>query len=118
MHNNKDDDINDINIKTIFTYNEIESLLNQTDTSGIKQYFGISSTNTENSNGIDKNEQQILKLIDNINDSEKNKNYNFIQKNNNFIAKQNKLHKYNKKEDFIYNNINNNNKIIYKINKN
>ena len=118
MQNNKDDDINDINIKTIFTYNEIESLLNQTDTSGIKQYFGISSTNTENSNGIDKNEQQILKLIDNINDSEKNKNYNFIQKNNNFIAKQNKLHKYNKKEDFIYNNINNNNKIIYKINKN
>ena len=50
-------------MEPIFTIKEIDSLLNQTDSSGIKQCFDFSLTNTENSNGIDKNEQQILKLI-------------------------------------------------------
>ena len=45
----------------VFSVKEIESILNETDTSGIKQYFGLSETNTEN--GIDKNEKQILELI-------------------------------------------------------
>ena len=85
-------------MNNIFTHNEIESLLNQTNTSGIKQYFGLSISNTENSNGIDKNEKQILKLIDNINDIEK-----YGQKRNKINTKHNKI---------------NNNKIFYKINKN
>ena len=42
----------------VFSVKEIESILNETDTSGIKQYFGLSENNTEN--GIEKNEKQIL----------------------------------------------------------
>ena len=90
-------------MNNIFTHNEIESLLNQTNTSGIKQYFGLSISNTENSNGIDKNEKQILKLIDNINDIEK------------YGQKRNKINTNTKHNNF---NKINNNKIFYKINKN
>ena len=106
----KNTDINS-NVKTIFSNNEIESLLNQTDTSGIKQYFGITGTNTENSNGIDKNEKQILKLIDNISEYEKNsKNCNkkiFYKLNKNKI----KIKKENKNNQ----NVNSRNKIKSKI---
>lgn len=100
------------NNKTVFTGNEIESLLNQTDTSGIKQYFGISETNTENNNGIDKNEQQILKLIDNINDIEKKNITNHHYKSNTVYLKNNNISKFMK----IDNN-NNNDKIFYKVNQ-
>ena len=97
----KDDD------KVIFTCNEIDSLLNQTDTSGIKKFFGISETNTENSNVIDKNEQQILKLIDNINDIEK-KNQNY--KNSSVYLKHNNLSKLIRVDN------KNNHKLFHKIN--
>ena len=93
--------------KVIFTCNEIDSLLNQTDTSGIKKFFGISETNTENSNVIDKNEQQILKLIDNINDIEK-KNQNY--KNSSVYLKHNNLSKLIRVDN------KNNHKLFHKIN--
>ena len=78
------------NIKTneknkVFSVKEIDSILNETDTSGIKRYFGISENNTEN--GIDKNEKQILELIDKINDFEKNDSNNIDNKN---IKQENK----------------------------
>ena len=78
------------NIKTneknkVFSVKEIDSILNETDTSGIKRYFGISENNTEN--GIDKNEKQILELIDKINDFEKNDSNNIENKN---IKQENK----------------------------
>ena len=96
-------------VKTIFNNKEIESILNQTDTSGIKQYFGITETSTENSNGIDKNKKQILKLIDNISDYEKNNNNGnkkiFYKINKNIIKKDNKNNK----------NVNSRNKINSKI---
>ena len=62
---------------------------------GIKQFFGISVTNTEASNGLDKNEQQIMNLVDNINNIEKshyvvNKN-NDKQKNNSIYIKYNDI---------------------------
>ena len=63
----------------VFSVKEIESILNETDTSGIKQYFGISENNTEN--GIDKNEKQIIELIDQINALEKNESNNKDNKN-------------------------------------
>ena len=68
----KENDIdNDKNEKyKVFSVKEIESILNETNTSGIKKYFGISESNNEN--GIDKNEKQLLELIDNINKIEKN----------------------------------------------
>ena len=59
-------------IKNIFSFSEIDSLLNQTNTSGIKQYFGMSLTDTKNSNSVDKNDKNIQKLIDNINNIEQN----------------------------------------------
>ena len=105
--NSKDEENN----KTVFTGNEIESLLNQTDTSGIKQYFGISENNTENNSGIDKNEQQILKLIDNINDIEKKNIINHHYKSNTVYLKNNNISKFMKIDN------NNNDKIFYKVNQ-
>ena len=107
--NEENENNNDENeLKPIFTNKEIESLLNQTDTSGIKQYFGLSENNTENSNGIDKNEKKILKLIDNIIDYEKNENKKF---NTIYMNKDKKKIKKNE----INNISNNTNKIFYKI---
>lgn len=103
----------DKDMKTIFTHNEMENLLNQTDTSGIKQYFGINTSNTENSNGMDKNELQIMKLVDNISDYENNKNLN-IQKIKTVFINHNKLNKFIKKEESN----NNNNRILFKLKKN
>ena len=62
----------------VFSVKEIESILNESNTSGIKKYFGITDNNTEN--GIDKNEKQILELIDKINVLEK-KNISNSQNN-------------------------------------
>ena len=53
----------------VFSVKEIDSILNETNTSGIKKYFGITESNTEN--GIEQNEKQILELIDKINILEK-----------------------------------------------
>ena len=58
------------NPNQVFSVKEIDSILNETNTSGIKRYFGISDNITEN--GIDKNEQQIFELIDKIRTIEKN----------------------------------------------
>ena len=102
----KTDDKNEKN--KVFSVKEIESILNETDTSGIKQYFGLSENNTEN--GIDKNEKQILELIDKINVMEKNININ----------KENKTIKQEEKKMNISNGNNENNskeKKMYKINK-
>ena len=107
----KADDKNEKN--KVFSVKEIESILNETDTSGIKQYFGLSENNTEN--GIDKNEKQILELIDKINVMEKNININKENKtikqedkkmnisngNNENNSKEKKLYKINKKEKII-----------------
>ena len=100
-------------MKTIFTHNEMETILNQTDTSGIKQYFGITTSNTENSNGMDKNELQIMKLVDSISDIENNQ-YSNIQKIKTVYLNHNKLNKFIKKEESN----NNNNRILFKLNKN
>ena len=54
----------------VFSVKEIDSILNETNTSGIRRYFGISDNNSEN--GIDKNEKQIFELIDKISIAEKN----------------------------------------------
>ena len=97
----------------VFSVKEIESILNETDTSGIKQYFGLSENNTEN--GIDKNEKQILELIDKINVMEKNisinkenksikqeeKKVNISNGNNQNNSKEKKVYKINKKEKII-----------------
>ena len=107
----KTDDKNEKN--KVFSVKEIESILNETDTSGIKQYFGLSENNTEN--GIDKNEKQILELIDKINVMEKNisinkenksikqeeKNVNISNGNNQNNSKEKKVYKINKKEKII-----------------
>ena len=107
--NKKEKKTEDKNEKNkVFSVKEIESILNETDTSGIKQYFGLSENNTEN--GIDKNEKQILELIDKI---------NVIEKNNN-INKENKTIKQEEKKMNISNGNNENNskeKKMYKINK-
>ena len=107
----KTDDKNEKN--KVFSVKEIESILNETDTSGIKQYFGLSENNTEN--GIDKNEKQILELIDKINVMEKNisinkenksikqeeKKVNISNGNNQNNSKEKKVYKINKKEKII-----------------
>ena len=107
----KTDDKNEKN--KVFSVKEIESILNETDTSGIKQYFGLSENNTEN--GIDKNEKQILELIDKINFMEKNisinkenksikqeeKKVNISNGNNQNNSKEKKVYKINKKEKII-----------------
>ena len=90
-----ENNLKEIDSKNVFSCKDVESLLNQTDTSGIKQFFGISVTNTEVSNGLDKNEQQIMNLVDNINNIEKshhvvNKN-NDKQKNNSIYIKYNDI---------------------------
>ena len=50
---------------TIFNTQAFESILNQTDTSGVKQYFGI-STEVNKGNG----ENEMLKLVNNIEKAE------------------------------------------------
>ena len=54
----------------VFSVKEIDSILNETNTSGIRRYFGISDNSVEN--GIDKNEKQLFELIDKISTVEKN----------------------------------------------
>ena len=67
--NNKKDNNTDKDSNPVFSVKEIDSILNETNTSGIKKYFGITEDNTEN--GIDKNEKQILELVNQINVLEK-----------------------------------------------
>ena len=68
----------------VFSVKEIDSILNETNTSAMKKVFGISENNTEN--GIDKNEKQLLELIDKINVIEKNNiNNNNDKKNQRII---------------------------------
>ena len=72
-NNHKD---KDIKIKKIFSEDDMDSILNQTNTSGLKQYFGLlsSKSDTENSNYIDERGKQVAKLINKINEiEEKNK---------------------------------------------
>ena len=106
----------EIDSKNIFSCKDVESLLNQTDTSGIKQFFGISVTNTEASNGLDKNEKQIMNLIDNINNIEKTNpvvHKNIDKQNNNSI-----YIKYNNICKYFKNSVKKSNKINNKINQN
>ena len=70
VNNNKKDKKGDKDSNPVFSVKEIESILNETNSSGIRNYFGINEDNTEN--GIDKNEKQILKIVDQINILEKN----------------------------------------------
>ena len=66
----------------VFSVKEIDSILNETNTSGIRKYFGISD-NSVTENGINKNEQQIFELIEKINVIEKNSINNNKENNNN-----------------------------------
>ena len=62
---------------TIFNTQAFDSILNQTDTSGVKQYFGIS---TDLSKGGGENE--MMKLVNNIEKAEKKINSNKNNKKN------------------------------------
>ena len=66
---NKKEKIEKQNKNQVFSVKEIDSILNETNTSGIRRYFGISDISTEN--GIDKNEKQLFELIDKISTVEK-----------------------------------------------
>ena len=147
------ENMNKEDVKTVFNSKEVESLLNQTQTSAIKQFFGLSINNDNNNNknnndknnNIDKNEQQIIKLIDNINNIEKNqfKNNNnldnqkigsvYIKRNNLGKCIKNDNNKNNKNKNNSnhnnsnynnsnnnsnHNNSNNNNKVFNNSNKN
>ena len=84
--NNKKDKNTDKDSNPVFSVKEIDSILNETNTSGIKKYFGITEDNTEN--GIDKNEIQILQLVDQINVLEKsNIEKQKAEKNNKLVEK-------------------------------
>ena len=62
---------------TIFNTQAFDSILNQTDTSGAKLYFGLS---TEVSKGC--GDQEMLKLVNNIDNAEKKINLNTNNKKN------------------------------------
>ena len=84
--NNKKDKNTDKDSNPVFSVKEIDSILNETNTSGIKKYFGITEDNTEN--GIDRNEIQILQLVGQINVLEKsNIEKQKAEKNNKLVEK-------------------------------
>ena len=99
----------------VFSVKEIDSILNETNTSGIRKYFGISD-NSVTENGINKNEQQIFELIEKINVIEKNSINNNKENNNNKNYRDNsKSLKQEDKKISIKGNISNgNNKSIIK----
>ena len=100
----------------VFSVKEIDSILNETNTSGIRKYFGISD-NSVTENGINKNEQQIFELIEKINVIEKNSINNNKENNNNNknYRDNNKSLKQEDKKISIKGNISNgNNKSIIK----
>ena len=100
----------------VFSVKEIDSILNETNTSGIRKYFGISD-NSVSENGINKNEQQIFELIEKINVIEKNSINNNKENNNNNknYRDNNKSLKQEDKKISIKGNISNgNNKSIIK----
>ena len=99
----------------VFSVKEIDSILNETNTSGIRKYFGISD-NSVTENGINKNEQQIFELIEKINVMEKNSiNDNKENNNNKNYRDNNKSLKQEDKKISIKGNISNgNNKRIIK----
>ena len=73
--------------QTVFTTQAFDSILNQTDTSGVKQYFGISTEASKGETDFD-----MVKLLNNIEKAEKkiNNNKNNTKKK---IAKMSKLKK-------------------------
>ena len=98
----------------VFSVKEIDSILNETNTSGIRKYFGISD-NSVTENGINKNEQQIFELIEKINVIEKNSINNNKENNNKNNKDDNKSLKQEDKKISIKGNISNgNNKSIIK----
>ena len=100
----------------VFSVKEIDAILNETNTSGIRKYFGISD-NSVTENGINKNEQQIFELIEKINVIEKNSinNNKEINNNNKNYRDNNKSLKQEDKKISIKGNISNgNNKSIIK----
>ena len=56
---------------TIFTTQAFDSILNQTDTSGVKQYFGVSTEVSKEAG-----EHEMIKLVNNIENAEKINNNN------------------------------------------
>ena len=62
---------------TIFNTQAFDSILNQTDTSGVKHYFGISSEVSKGGG-----DQEMLKLVNNIENAEKKININSNNKKN------------------------------------
>ena len=98
----------------VFSVKEIDSILNETNTSGIRKYFGISD-NSVTENGINKNEQQIFELIEKMNVIEKNSINNNKENNNKNNKDDNKSLKQEDKKISIKGNISNgNNKSIIK----
>ena len=83
--------INDCNIDDIvFNDNAIDSILNQTDTSGVKRFFGLNNDNDTSNTFIMDN---VIKMIDN---AEKEIKVNFDKKKKlNKIKTQNKIPKQN-----------------------
>ena len=83
--------INDCNIDDIvFNDNAIDSILNQTDTSGVKRFFGLNNDNDTSNTFIMDN---VIKMIEN---AEKEIKVNFDKKKNlNKIKTQNKIPKQN-----------------------
>ena len=77
---------------TIFNTQAFDSILNQTDTSGIKQYFGLSKDLSKGGG-----ENEMMKLLNNIESAEKKMNTNNKKQKN--ISK---LKKGNIKEGFQY----------------
>ena len=78
---NKNEKIEKQDPNKVFSVKEIDSILNETNTSGIRKYFGISD-NSVTENGINKNEQQIFELIEKMNVIEKNSINNNKENNN------------------------------------
>ena len=119
LNNNKDQKNNNEKIEKqdpnkVFSVNEIDSILNETNTSGIRKYFGISD-NSVTENGINKNEQQIFELIEKMNVIEKNSINNNKENNNKDNKDDNKSLKQEDKKISIKGNISNgNNKSIIK----
>ena len=66
---------------TMFNTQAIDSILNQTDTSGVKQYFGITSEVSKGGS-----EPDMMKLLDTIENAEKKKNINLNNNNKNKIT--------------------------------
>ena len=111
---NKNEKIEKQDPNKVFSVKEIDSILNETNTSGIRKYFGISD-NSVTENGINKNEQQIFELIEKMNVIEKNSINNNKENNNKNNKDDNKSLNQEDKKISIKGNISNgNNKSIIK----